>query len=258
MPFEKELEFALAMARRSGEVALRIAAGVVAEERKKDDSPVTVADRECERIIAAALEDSFPLDGLLGEEGALKESRSGRRWIVDPIDGTRDFLRGTPTWSVLIGLEADGDAVAGVCHLPALGESYVAARGAGTWCGGRRLQVSGVSRLDQAVVCVNSLHVVNRYAWGEKLLGWLAGAWAVRSFGGCMDAMLIASGRADAWIEPVAASWDLCALKIIIEEAGGRFFNFDGGSSIHGGDGLACTPGLEAELRRAFTKNPGQ
>src|SRR5213593_1635119 len=115
MDFETELEMARSAASRASELALRHRERGFDTEAKTDGSPVTVADRECERLIAGLLEEAFPGDGVLGEEGARKESRSGRRWIIDPIDGTRDFVRGNRNWAVLIGLDSDRDAVAGVC-----------------------------------------------------------------------------------------------------------------------------------------------
>ena len=117
MPFEKELAVARRVARESGELAMRLQAQGVEAEEKADLSPVTIADKECEKLISRLLLEAFPDDGLLGEEGANRESANGRKWIIDPIDGTRDFVRGTPVWSVLIGLEVDGVVETGVCHL---------------------------------------------------------------------------------------------------------------------------------------------
>lgn len=253
MVFERELEVARRIARQAGELALAQRAGGLETETKPDLSPVTAADRACERMIAQVLEESFPADGLMGEEGALKEASSGRRWILDPIDGTRDYIRRTPTWSVLVALEAAGQVEVGVCHLVEQDEMYFAVRGGGAYVNDRAIRVSGVCDPGQAVLCVNSLNDVARLPFAGRLIGWMQKFWSVRSFGGCQDAMLLASGRADAWIEPRAAAWDLAPLKVIIEEAGGVFFNFDGGSSIYGGNGAACAPGLEAELRRFIT-----
>jgi histidinol-phosphatase len=250
MRYEKELDLAQSVARRAAEVAQRYLSAGVTAENKPDDSPVTIADRECEKLIAAAIVEAYPDDGILGEEGAARESRSGRRWIIDPIDGTRDFIRGNRHWAVLIGLEDEGDAAAGVCYLPGLSEMYFASRGGGAWRDGTRIHVSAIDRMDQAVVCFNGFQNALKYELGPHLLAFLRGAWAVRSMGGAPDAMMIAAGHADAWIEPVAKAWDLAPLKVIIEEAGGKFFNFDGGSSIYGGNCAACVPALEAELRR--------
>jgi len=256
MPFEKEIEVACAVAARAGEAALRHYGGQVPSETKSDDSPVTAADRESEALIARLLAESFPDDGLLGEEGSLKGSPSGRRWIIDPIDGTRDFMRGVPTWAVLLGLEAQGDVVVGVAHLPALRETYWATRGQGAFRNDTQIRVSSISSPAQAVFCIDCLNRIPDSPFSRRLIPWLSRFWAVRSMGGIMDAMLVASGSAEAWIEPVAKAWDLAPIKVIIEEAGGRFFNFDGGDSIHGGNCVVCVPPLEAEIRRFLSTSP--
>ena len=149
-----------------------------------------------------------------------------------------------------MALEAAGQVELGVCHLVEQNEMYFAVRGQGAWVNDRAIRVSGIRRPAEAVLCVNSLNAVGKLPFAGRLLAWMQQFWSVRSFGGCQDAMLLASGRAEAWIEPYAAAWDLAPLKVIIEEAGGVFFNFDGQSSIYGGNGVACVPGLEAELRR--------
>ncbi len=256
MSFDKELEAARAIAAQAGEVALRYRSQGVRIETKPDRSPVTAADRECERLISQVLEETFPGDGLIGEEGALKEAASGRRWIIDPIDGTRDYLRGIPTWGVLVAMEIDRDPVVGVCYLPEQREMYWAARGAGAFCNDRKIGVSGLTDPAHSVLCVNSLDIVNKLPFGCRLLEWVEQFGSVRSFGGCQDAMLLASGRAEAWIEPQAAPWDLAPLKVIAEEAGAVFFNFDGGHSIYGGDCAVSVPALEAELRRLINSRP--
>jgi histidinol phosphatase-like enzyme (inositol monophosphatase family) len=249
MTWEKELEVCRRIAQRAGEIALEHAARGVSAEQKADDSPVTEADRAVEAFVVSALREAFPHDGLLGEEGARAQGRSGRRWIIDPIDGTRDFLRGVPVWSSLLALEAEGEVVVGACNLAALGELYSAARGEGAWLGNQRLAASGIDRRDQAVLCLSTFGTLASHPLAESARAFLPGFWAVRSFSGCYDAMLVASGRAEAWVELAAASWDLAALQVIAEEAGARFFNFDGGRSPHGGNCVICAPGLEAEMR---------
>ncbi len=250
MAFEKELEVARSVAVRAGNLALDYQQRGVTAETKLDLSPVTLADRECERLIARALQEAFPEDGLLGEEGVVKKSASGRRWIIDPIDGTRDFLRRLPTWAVLIGLETGSDVTAGVAHFPVHSETYFAGRGAGAFLNDERIRVSGISDPGQALLCVNGFNTALALPFAPRLLDWMQSFWAVRSFGGCQDAMLVASGRAEAWIEPDGKPWDFAPLKIIAEEAGAIFFNFDGRRTIYGGNGAICVPGLELELRR--------
>ncbi|HEY8231110.1 MAG TPA: inositol monophosphatase family protein [Vicinamibacteria bacterium] len=249
MAWERESEVCRDVAHRAGLLALQHSARGVDAEDKADDSPVTVADRECEQLIVSELRRAFPDDGFLGEEGASEPGRSGRRWIVDPIDGTRDFVRGLPTWSNLIGLEADGEVVVGVCNLPAQGELYWAVRGGGAFRGDEPIRVSGIDRRDRAVLCLTAFSNLANFPLKETIVDYMAGYWMVRSMGGCQDAVLVVSGRAEAWIELAAKPWDLAPFKVIAEEAGARFFNFDGGSSIHGGNAVVCAPFLEAELR---------
>ncbi|MCW5976810.1 MAG: hypothetical protein KIT09_01970 [Bryobacteraceae bacterium] len=250
MDFSRELETALAIAVRAGEIALRYWEKGVSAETKEDESPVTIADRECERFIAEQFESAFPCDGMLGEEGLSKVSGNGRRWIIDPIDGTRDFVRANRMWANLLALEADGEVVAGVCHFPALQETYSAVIGGGAYCNGHRIHVSSIAEVKQSVLCINDFGSLSRSRFGPRLLDWMAEFWAIRNMGGGPDAMLVASGRADAWLEPHAKPWDLAPIKIVTEEAGGCFFNLDGGASIYGGDCVTCAPGLEAEMRR--------
>lgn len=250
MPFEKELEAARRIAEQAGRLALENHARGFESETKADDSPVTSADRANERLITKLLEEAFPDDGLLGEEGATREARSGRRWIIDPIDGTRSFMRGIPTWGVLLALEAEGNVVAGACNLAALGELYSAAAGLGAFCNGKRIHCSPARTPDQALLCLTGLDHVAKCSWGARLIPWLTQFWSVRSMGGCMDAMCVASGRAEVWISLQAKAWDLAALKIIAEEAGASFFNLDGKSSIYGGNCVITIPALENEIRR--------
>lgn len=243
--FTEELDVARSIALHAGELALRYGSGGIHFEPKSDDSPVTAADRDCETLISRALSERFPADGLLGEEGARKSSGNSRRWIIDPIDGTRDFIRGNRSWAVLLALEAEGEVVLGIANFPAAGELYAASRGQGAFLNGRPIRVSGATGPSEAVLCVNELHNVARHAFAARLLGWMQQFWAVRSFGGCMDAVMVARGQADLWVEPSAKAWDIAPLKIIAEEAGARFFNFDGGGSIYGGNCVICTPALE-------------
>jgi histidinol-phosphatase len=256
MNWQREIEVCREVSRRAGELALRHAAQGVEREDKEDDSPVTIADRECERLIVDGLSSAFPADGFLGEEGARATGTNGRLWTVDPIDGTRDFVRGLPTWSNLISLEADGEIVLGVCNLAAQGEQYWAVRGEGAWCNERRVGVSSIDRRDRSIACLTAFDNVASAPFADRLLDHLAGYWAVRSMGGCQDAMLVVSGRAEVWFELSAKAWDLGPLKVLAEEAGARFFNFDGGSSIYGGNAVLCAPFLEPELREFVAATP--
>jgi histidinol-phosphatase len=241
------------MAMHAGELAIGFQSRGIEAETKPDLSPVTVADRECERLIASRIRETFPGDGILGEEGSSQPSRNGRLWIIDPIDGTRDFVRGLPLWSTLIALEVDGRVEMGVCHMQCRNEQYSAVRGRGAWLNEKPISVSTIQDPSQALICVSGLNHISGLPFGSRALQWMSQFWAVRSMGGCLDAMMVASGKAEFWFEPVAAAWDLAPLKIIIEEAGGRFMNLDGRSDIRGGNGLAFVPALEPAVRKLIT-----
>jgi histidinol phosphatase-like enzyme (inositol monophosphatase family) len=253
MAYERELTIGAEIARKAGDLALQIRQGGLGIEIKSDESPVTVADKACEKLIVEELTAAFPGDGLLGEEGAMQESTNGRRWIIDPIDGTRDFIRGTGAWSVLIGLEQDGQVVAGHAYFPAHGNMYSAALGAGAFRDGERIHCSDVSRKSEALICCNGLGFMHRYGFAPELVDWLAGFWTVRSMGGCLDAMLLARGSADVWIEAQAKPWDLAPLKIIAQEAGLVTFDFTGLDTIYGGNYVITVPALAEEIL-SFTR----
>jgi histidinol-phosphatase len=250
MNYERELTLAKALAEEAGRIAIEYQTRGVTAEEKSDESPVTAADRACEQLIVEGITKEFPDDGILGEEGANRESRNGRKWIVDPIDGTRDFVRGIPLWAILIGLEVNGEVVAGVAYSPGQRLLLWAGKGQGAWSNGQRLFVADKTNPSQAVLCFNGFNKAGVGQFAPALLQWVGKFWAVRGLGGSVDAMLLASGRADVWIEPNAQPWDLAALKILVEEAGGVFGTFDGGTSIYGGNAWACVPGLAGYVRQ--------
>ena len=249
MAFEREVEFAKLMAQEAGALAIDYQRTGIAAETKADESPVTVADRACEKLIVGQIAREFPDDGVLGEEGANRKSANGRKWIIDPIDGTKDFVRGIPLWAVLIALEEHGQIVAGVAHSPRQGLLLWAGRGLGAYANGSRIHVSGKSELGKSVLALNGFNKAGISRFADRLIPWVQRFWAVRSLGGSVDAMLVAQGQADVWIEPNASPWDLAPLKLLIEEAGGRFASFDGQNTIYAGNAYACAPGLEPYVK---------
>ncbi len=248
MPFEKELDLAREAVQMAAGIARRLQPEIVTE-MKPDDSPVTQADRACEQAIAEMIGRAFPDDGILGEEGARAQSSTGRTWIVDPIDGTRDFVRGNPLWANLIALEQDGEVVLGVVHLPNLGWLCHGVKGGGAFRNGQRMRISQRTAVEDSVVCANDYRSFAKTPFAGRLLPWLARFWSVRGMGGAADAMMVSAGEAEVWIEPHAKAWDFAPIKIIAEEAGARYFTFRGTSSIYDGNAVVCVPALEAEVR---------
>jgi histidinol-phosphatase len=249
MTHGREIEIARKAAEKAAELALRHQRAGVVPEFKSDQSPVTVADKEAERLICSLLEEAFPGDGLLGEEGARKESATGRRWIIDPIDGTRDFVRGSPLWCVMIGLEEAGEVVAGVVHFPSLGYTCWAARGGGAFRNDAPMRASAITDPRRSTISVNSLNRIAKSPFAPGFLEWVSRFGAVRCLGGTPDAMMVAAGQMDGWIEPGVSPWDLAAPLVIMEEAGAVFFDLNGKRTIYGGSAVGCTKGLEQELR---------
>jgi len=252
MTYQRELDFIRRMAVAAGENARAIRARGISAETKPDASPVTIADKDNERLIREAIEHEFPEDGILGEEGSSKRGSSGRRWIVDPIDGTRDFVRGNRFWCILIALEEADESLVGVAHFPMLGETYWATRGGGAYCNEERLHASAISSIAECCFSPNGLSLAAARPHLPRVVDLMQRSWSVRSYGGALDACMVASGQVDVWFEPKVEPWDLAALKLIIEEAGGVFFALDGSRRIDRGTSIACAPGIAAAVRQAF------
>jgi histidinol phosphatase-like enzyme (inositol monophosphatase family) len=252
MRYQREVEFARRIAAAAGENARRIRAEGITAEKKADQSPVTIADKDNERLIREAIEDEFPEDGILGEEGASKPGTSGRRWIVDPIDGTRDFVRGNRFWCVLIALEEGGESLAGVAHFPMLDETYWAALGEGSYLHDRRLRASTRTELGECSFHANGLQLAEARPHLATVVDLMQRSWSVRAYGGGLDACMVAAGQVDIWFEPKVEPWDLAPLRLIIEEAGGVFFALDGSRRIDRRSAFGCAPGLAGMVRRAF------
>ena len=253
MAFEIELQLARELGHAAGQLALEhMRRGITAED-KDDGSPVTIADRECERLIAGRLQQVFPEDGLLGEEGSQKETPNRRRWIIDPIDGTRDFLRGNHLWCNLIALETADVVEVGVCTFPMLGESYWAVRGGGAWmtAGGEttRLHASRITEPRRAVIGISGLERILTLPDPERFLPFLARFGVVRSLGGALDAMSVCAGRSEIWYEPAAKPWDLAVVQVLAHESGVRFFDHTGVDTIYGGSAVLCAPAFEPAVR---------
>ncbi len=238
-PLRDLLEFAVDLAERAGEITLNYFQGRFSVETKADASPVTVADREAETYIRQAIESRFPNDGIVGEEFGEARPQAGRRWIIDPIDGTYSFVHGVPLYGVLIGLEGEDGPVVGVIHLPALGETVAAAKGEGCHWRGRRARVSNASELGGALCLTTGLRPEEDPARSAALGRLATAVGAVRTWGDCYGHALVATGRADVMIDRRMHVWDCAALLPVIEEAGGRFSDWRGERTIRGGDAVA-------------------
>jgi histidinol-phosphatase len=232
------MEAAVAFAEEAGRITLKYFRGDFEIERKADTSFVTVADREAEAHLRALIEARFPDDGIVGEEHADTRPNARRRWILDPIDGTFSFVHRVPLYGVLVGVEEDGEPVAGVVNLPALDEVVAAARGEGCFWRGAPARVTDNDDLGEALLCVTEKYLA-RSGRIAALTRLAEAAGPVRSWGDCYGYVLVATGRADIAIDPVMSLWDCGPLLTIVEEAGGRFSDWKGRRTIDGGNALA-------------------
>jgi len=225
-------------ARAGGAVALEHYRRGFSVSLKADRSPVTEADREAERTIVAVLRARCPDHGTLGEELGESGPRE-RRFIIDPIDGTRNFVRRIPTWAALIGLEEDGEVIAGVVYQPAAGVLHTAQRGLGAWRDGERIRVSPIDTLDQALVVHSSVNFLRRSAYWEGFLRLADRTQVQRGFGDFSAYLWIAEGKGEIALSTTVKAWDVAALKVLVEEAGGRLTDLDGRPGIYGSTVLA-------------------
>jgi histidinol-phosphatase len=243
-------EAAIAAAAKAARLALGYFDIDVAVEWKKDQSPVTVADREAEQLLHDSLLGAFPDDGFLGEEFGDQPGTSGYRWIVDPIDGTRSFVRGIPVWGTLVGLECQGEQVAGVVVAPALGQTWRALKGDGAYRGDRRLRVSDVGELSQATLFYTNLKWFERAGKRDHFLRLSSQTQNQRGYGDFWGHMLVAQGSGELMVEQGVHVWDVAAVKPIVEEAGGRYSDWDGNPDVHRPDVVVSNGRLhEAALR---------
>lgn len=257
-----DLALALALADRADAVSLaRFRAVDLHVSTKPDRTPVTDADQAVERVIRDGLAAERPHDGILGEEyGTAAGSGGGahRQWIIDPIDGTANFLRGVPIWGTLIALAVDGVPVVGVVSAPALGRRWWGARGLGAHTAiegdePRPLRVSGVAALDDAVLSYNSLPGWDEAGRLEQIIGLTRAVWRARAIGDMWSYMLVAEGAIDIAGEFDLQPYDMAALQPIVEEAGGRFTSVDGEAGPWHGSALATNGLLHNEVLRRLS-----
>lgn len=243
------LQAAAEVARVAGDVAMQHFRSALAVETKGDGSPVTIADRAAERAAREWIAARFPGDGVLGEELGAERPDAPRRWILDPIDGTKSFVAGVPLWGTLVAVAEGETVLAGAAYFPPVGELLAAAPDEGCWWNGARCHVSAVDRLDQAVVLTTDERFAGRPEWRDDWRKLAARARLSRTWGDCFGYLLVATGRAEVMVDPVMSAWDAAALQPIIMEAGGVFTDWHGQPTAFGGSTVATNGALAAAVR---------
>ncbi len=245
--YDDDLELALELCDLSDKITLeRFLATDLVVETKPDLTPVTEADRAVESAVRERLASVRRGDSVLGEEYGTSTVKDGsRRWIIDPIDGTKNYVRGIPVWATLLALEKQGRMALGVVSAPALGRRWWAARGIGAFVAdglgerSRALKVSSIRNLDDAQLCVSGFEGWDEAGSLDSMLELSRRCWRTRGFGDFWGYMLVAEGAADVSCEAAVSLWDLAAPMVIVEEAGGRFTDLLGEPTADGGDALA-------------------
>jgi len=244
------LDFGVPAAREAGEITLSYFRRKFETRLKGKDNFVTQADIEAEEFLRRRIAEEFPDDAIIGEEGGERAGTSGRRWIIDPIDGTYSFVHGVPFYGVLLGVEIDGEPAVGVINIPALGEMIYAARGLGCFWNGERTRVSQTSALEDALLLSTDFGSCERYGFGPAAAELQSRAAMRRTWGDCYGYVLVATGRADVMLDPAMNVWDCAALLPVLEEAGGTFSDWKGRRTIHSGNAVATNGMLFDEVMR--------
>jgi myo-inositol-1(or 4)-monophosphatase len=250
-----DLQLAIRLAREAGDLTLEYFSGKSLKvDTKRDSSPVTEADRRAEELIRGGIARQHPRDGLFGEEFDECPSGTGRRWIIDPIDGTRSFIHGVPMYGVMIGLEVEGKMQLGVINFPALGELYHAERGGGAFMNDAPVSVSSIDDVSAATIVFTEKEYLLDPPSAHPVDMLRIQAGLVRGWGDCYGHMLVASGRAEVAIDKIMSPWDCAAVIPIVEEAGGRSFDYRGTATISG-EGLVSANGpIGSSLLRAISE----
>jgi histidinol-phosphatase len=247
-PYEDILDEATEIVERGARMALHYFRQPLLIECKADHSPVTLADKKTEELLRNELMKAFPDHGIVGEEFGEQFPDRKYVWTIDPIDGTRSFIRGIPLFGTLVSLLEDGEPVVGIACMPALDETYIAAKGMGAFCDGVALQVSNTQSLEGSfVVCgdSNAFEIAGKRAYQEDLF---RKAQLVRGYSDCFGHTMVLRGAVDAMVDPVVSIWDIAPLVCLIQEAGGCYFGFDGTSSLENKSFITCNPALKNQL----------
>ncbi|MGD7003855.1 histidinol-phosphatase [Corynebacterium halotolerans] len=243
--YADDLALALELADIADGISLgRFEATDLQVDSKPDMTPVSDADLACEEALRAKLAELRPTDAVLGEEFGGELEHTGRQWVIDPIDGTKNYVRGVPVWATLISLLVDGEPVVGVVSAPALARRWYASQDGGAWRsfnGGSpaKLAVSGVSDLADASLSFSSLAGWQERGLRDEFLALTEQTWRLRAYGDFFSYCLVAEGAVDIAAEPEVSLWDLAALSVLVREAGGTFTSLTGAPGPHGGDAVA-------------------
>lgn len=253
------LDFATQTAYLAGRLTLGYYQAEVAVDYKADDSPVTIADRKAEELIRRRIEKAYPQHAIVGEEFGLKESQgASHRWIIDPIDGTKSFMRGVPLFGVLLGLEIEGQVEVGAAYFPALDEMIAAATGLGCWWNGRAARVSALTDLKRAYFSTTSVKAFEKHGRMQAFNRLMRSCYYQTGWSDAYGYMLVATGRVEIMLDPVMNVWDCGPFPPILGEAGGFFGDWNGKAGITSQEALATTQALLPQVLQQINSGDGE
>jgi myo-inositol-1(or 4)-monophosphatase len=254
---EKFYEFAVETTYLAGRLTLSYFQTALVTKYKNDRSPVTIADQKAEELIRSRIEQAYPGHAIVGEEFGINQSSHSHRWLIDPIDGTKSFLRGVPLYAVLLGLEIEGVVQVGAAYFPAMDEMIAAATDRGCWWNGRRAHVSQAARLNQAVFSTTSVKTFEKTGQRAVFERLCRACYYQVGWGDAYGYLLVATGRADLMVDAAMQVWDCGPFPPILSEAGGFFGDWEGKPSISSGNSLATTNALLPEVLQVIhSSNP--
>jgi histidinol-phosphatase len=243
------LEFAMETAYLAGRLTLGYFQTGTTAEFKSDDTPVTVADKKAEELIRQRIQAAYPTHAVIGEEyGESETGESSHRWIIDPIDGTKSFIRGVPLYAVLIALEIEAEVEVGIAYFPALNEMVSAATGEGCWMNGRRVCVSPITKLDRAIVSFTDAGSFSRHGRAEAWERIQKATYFQTGWGDAYGHCLVATGRVELMLDPIMSVWDCGPFPPILKEAGGFFGDWQGNPTIRANEAISTTQALLPEV----------
>ncbi len=251
---EKLLRFSLKLTDQCNKISMKYYKKTLKPKYKADNSPVTIADKKCEEFLINSISDKFPKHDFLAEESGKAGKDSEFKWIIDPIDGTKNFMRNFPFWGTLIALEHQGEVILGIIALPAMGKIYYAGKGLGCYENKKRVKVSKISELKNSYCIFGGLDYILKEDYKNNFLHLVEMCYYDRGYGDCFGHTLVIKGKSEFMIDPFVSPYDVAPIKICIEEAGGMFTDIKGEKSIYTGSAVTSNGIMHDEVLKMLNK----
>ncbi len=230
---KKLLNFSIDLIKECNDISLKYYKKTIKPEYKKDNSPVTIADKKCEKFLISAIKKKYPEHSFLAEETGTQDKNSEFKWIIDPIDGTKNFMRNFPFWGTLLALEYQGEVVMGIIALPAMKQMIYAGKGLGCYQNGKKVKVSKTDAIDKSYFIYGGIEYITKQPYKDKFLELVDKSYYDRGYGDCFGHTLVINGKAEFMLDPHVSPYDVAPIKICVEEAGGVMTDLEGNKTIY-------------------------